>query len=147
MNNIDEIYKMLNRENPVEIQQKGIELARSIKDISLLIMPPASPSVWEQCAYILAEKSNNDLQYYVDDLFEWIYDLNWPGAYIIFERLNSFPLYLLKEHIENKVITAVELPSAENSMSLYSLSQFLNNERLKTFLSEEVLNVLQKYYH
>ena len=47
MNDIQSVYKMLNWENSAEIQSKGLRLAKEIEDLSLLILPPAPPSVWE----------------------------------------------------------------------------------------------------
>ena len=62
MPEISEIYKMLNWENPVAVQLDGISFAREISDLSLLIQPPAEPSVWEYCAKILCEKSDAELE-------------------------------------------------------------------------------------
>ncbi len=96
MNNINDIYKMLNWENSVEIQREGFRLAKKINDLSLLIMPPAPSSVWECCAQILSEKSDDELEPYLYKLFEWLQDLNWPGALTIVDRLNVFSSKKLK---------------------------------------------------
>lgn len=47
MNNIYNIYKLLNWKNSPETRLEGIRLAKEINDLSLLIQPPADPSVWE----------------------------------------------------------------------------------------------------
>ena len=137
---------MLNWKSSVEVQQKGIELARNIKELSLLIMPPAPPSVWEVCANILSEKSNDVLLPYIDSLLEWLYDLNWPGALTILGRLNNFPIDLLKNHIETTVIKITDMNNPEDSGWLYSLSKFLNNKKLKKLLSKRTLEILEQNY-
>lgn len=90
MLDINQIYKMLDWRNPNEIQLEGIRMAREINDLSLLIQPPASPSVWEWCAKILYEKTDAELEPYLDGLLGWLQDLNWPGALIILDRLKIF---------------------------------------------------------
>lgn len=72
MNNIYDLYKLLNWKNPPEIQLEGIRLAKEINDLSLLIQPPADPSVWECCAQILYEKSDAVLEPYLNSLLEWL---------------------------------------------------------------------------
>lgn len=64
-----------------------MKLARHIENISVLIMPIESKSVWENCAKVLAEKSDEKLRIYYIDLMKWLKDLNWPGAYVIYDRL------------------------------------------------------------
>ena len=61
------VYQMLNWKAPSAIQAQGKELARKVKDLSLLIQPPAEPSVWEQCAAILSEKTDTDVYKRQDD--------------------------------------------------------------------------------
>ena len=47
MPDINKIYKMLDWANSSEVQLEGVRLAREINDLSLLIQPYATPSVWE----------------------------------------------------------------------------------------------------
>lgn len=84
---IDKIFKYLSWDNNDEVQKYGIELASQISNLSVLIMPVESKSVWENCAKVLINKSDEDLQLYYIHLFEWLQDLNWPGAYLIYDRL------------------------------------------------------------
>lgn len=147
MYDINNIYEMLNWENPTKIQMKGISLAQKINDSSLLIQPPAEPSVWEQCAKILAEKSDDDLKPYLDGLLEWLQDLNWPGALIILERLKMFRGDALKEYVENAVANATKLSNEEGLRWLDYLSELLDNEKLKVELPRETVEKLQKHYH
>lgn len=143
---IEEIYKMLNWENPAEIRLIGIKLAREIKNLSLLIMPPAAPSVWEQCANILAEKSDNELEPFLGNLLEWMQDLNWPGALIIMDRLKVFSGTKLKAPFIELFTYANRLNNEEGLMWLDYLSELLDNEELKAELPNQIIEILQKHY-
>ena len=89
--NIDDIFGYLSWNNAPEVQSMGIEMAKKIKFLSVLIMPIEDKSVWENCAKILASKSDDELDRYFIKLFEWIKDMNWPGADIIYRRLSLVP--------------------------------------------------------
>lgn len=85
--NIDKIFEYLSWENSNEIQKHGIKLANNINNLSVLIMPIENKSIWENCAKILISKSDEELRMYLFKLFEWLKDMNWPGAYLIYDRL------------------------------------------------------------
>ncbi|MBQ3229784.1 MAG: DUF5071 domain-containing protein [Clostridia bacterium] len=116
MSNIDSIMNMLNWNQPEEVQAKGRELAKNIKCINVFIRPinewldnnnhmGYSKEVWDNCALILCEKSDLELMPHIRGLFEWLEDLNWPGALCIWDRLLSFNdrewlVFWLKRFIE-----------------------------------------------
>lgn len=89
---IDEIIEMLNWGNPEEVQEKGIELAKQVKHVHIFVQPimDNAKAYWENCAKVVASHSDSELEYVLRGLFEWIADLNWPGARIVLERLNKF---------------------------------------------------------
>lgn len=147
MTDINNIYKMLDCQNTVEEQLDGIKQAQKITDLSLLIQPPANPSVWEQCAKIIYEKSDAELEPYLDKLLEWLQDLNWPGALTISERLKNFSGEKLKESLESVVEKADQMPNDEKLRWLDYLSELLDNNRLVPILSENVYTILKKHYH
>lgn len=89
--NIDDIFGYLSWNNAPEVQSMGIEMAKKIKFLSVLIMPIEDESVWENCAKVLASKSDDELDRYFIKLFGWIKDMNWPGADIIYRRLSLVP--------------------------------------------------------
>lgn len=94
----NKLYKMLSWNNTKEIQNKGIEEAKKVKDISIFMQPEGDKSIWENCAKVIVSKENEELRKYLKDLFNWISDLNWPGALIILEKLKSMPanfIYIL----------------------------------------------------
>ena len=84
---IDKIFEYLSWENEEDVQKKGIELASKINNLSVLIMPVESKSIWENCAKVLINKSDDELHLYYVELFAWLQDMNWPGAYLIYDRM------------------------------------------------------------
>lgn len=147
MYNINKIYKMLNWKNPIKTQLRGVELAEKVENLSLLIQPPAEPSVWELCAKVISQKNDNVLEPYLDELLEWLQDLNSPGALTILDRLKMFSGNELKERVENAVVNATKMPNEEGLRWLDYLSELLDNEKLKDALPREVIEKLQKHYH
>ena len=149
MNNINEIYKLLNWQSSVDEQVKGIRLARNLDDLSLLILPYAngeSKGLWENCAKALSEISDDRLEKYLPSLLEWLQDLNWPGALIILDRLKVFNGKKLKKPYIERVTYASNLNSEEEQMWLDYLSELLDNEELKAELPKPILEKVQKHY-
>lgn len=148
MERMNQIYQMLDYKNPIDIQEKGKQQARKITDLSLLITPPASPSVWEQCAIILSEKTDDELVPYLTSILQWLYDLNWPGALTILNRLKKFSGKQLKKSFIDSVVRAINSHDEEEGMMwLDYLSELLDNKELKKELPEEILNILEKHYN
>ena len=93
MQDITEIMDMLDWHMLPEIQAKGIALARSTETIIPFIQPltpKQNKNVWENCAVIIAEKSDEKLEPYLAELLEWLQDMNWPGAFRIMDRLQKY---------------------------------------------------------
>lgn len=90
---LNKIMDMLDWWQSEEIQKKGIELAHEVKCINTFILPmdaDYNKNVWENCAKILANRSDEALKPYLSHLFEWLQDLTWPGTFIIIERLKRY---------------------------------------------------------
>jgi hypothetical protein len=90
---IDEIMRMLDWNNPQTEQEKGIELAKQICCFNVFLQPVLSAyskNVWDNCAIVIADKTDEELYPYLSSLFEWIQDMNWPGARTIFRRLSQY---------------------------------------------------------
>lgn len=84
---IDQIFDMLSWNNEEEIQRQGIQEAKKIKHLSVLFQPIESKSIWENCAKVLVSKGDQELDFYLLPMFQWLQDMNWPGAELIYERL------------------------------------------------------------
>lgn len=96
---IDEIFDMLDWSQPESVQQFGIKEASSIKHLHVFILPCSrtySKNLWENCAKVLAAKSDDELEPFFGGLLEWLQDLNWPGAEIIYNRLGQVPYQKIK---------------------------------------------------
>ncbi len=93
MADITGIMDMLDWHMPPEIQSRGITLARNTETIIPFIQPLTpkhNKNVWENCAAIIAEKSDEDLKPYLVELLEWLQDMNWPGAFCVLSRLQKY---------------------------------------------------------
>ena len=106
--NIDEIYELFiwdesyTDEEYAAREKRGIEEASKLKNLypfiqPMIIPPEKSKSVWEPCAKVIALKSDSELMPFLHLLFEWLQDMNWPGAEVIFERLAQMPYPMLEQ--------------------------------------------------
>ena len=142
---IDDIMKMLDENNVQELQNKGVELGKKIESINVFILPlnkEYNTNVWKNCAKILASKSDEILEPYLDYLLEWIEDINWPGALIIIERLKQFK--------ENKKFYTVYEDTVKRAfgtnrgMWIANLSKLIeDNEKLRKKLPENLIRIIE----
>jgi hypothetical protein len=92
MINIDYIMDLLDWNNSIEKQEQGVELAKNVNCINVFLQPGGryyGKNVWDNCAKILSARSNEELSPYLIELMEWLQDMNWPGAFCIFNRLKG----------------------------------------------------------
>ena len=92
MIDIDLIMKLIDWNEVPENQLRGIELAKEVKAINVFFQPHDSynnKNVWSNCAKILSERDEIELRPYYAELLEWLQDLNWPGAAIVFTKLKK----------------------------------------------------------
>lgn len=146
MYNIDKIMDMLDCNNSIEIQKKGIELAKNVKCINVFILPKNlkyNKKVWENCAKILTDKTDEILNPYLMKILEWIKDINWPGALTIVNRLKKF---YDTEMLSFATKECTKIASSTNNHSwLENLSKLLDNDKLKEDLPEDTLKILKNY--
>lgn len=146
---IDELFDMLSWNSDEETQKKGIELAKNVKCISVFLQPSGpehSKDVWENCAKILASYPDEVLIYHTEGLLEWLADMNWPGAYIIFDRLvefkdTSFLSMLLPICVKEALV-------CDDQVWLGSMAALLDNKNLnKDSLPKDIYNTLIKRHN
>ena len=89
---VDTIMKLIDWNNSIEEQAQGIALAKDVKCLSVFLRPgmPYGENVWYNCAKILSERTDEELEPYIVVLMEWLQDMNWPGAFCIFDRLQEY---------------------------------------------------------
>lgn len=99
----DASYTIEEYETKVSI---GINAAKDYKYLYPFIqpvLPENSKCIWEPCAQVIAQRTDRELKPYLFLLFEWLQDMNWPGAWTIFDRLSQMPFCLLeKEYAYSK---------------------------------------------
>lgn len=86
---IDKIFSMLDCQNDEKTQLNGIVEARKVRQLSVFFMPKGRKGIWENCAKIISEKSDSELEIYLYDMFVWLQDMCWPSADIICDRLKK----------------------------------------------------------
>ena len=103
MVNIYYIIELIDWNNSIEEQALGIRLARDVKCINAFLQPgsPYGKNVWDNCAKILSERTNEELAPYLIELMEWLQDMNWPGAFCILDRLKKMTGDSLFEYLYN----------------------------------------------
>lgn len=111
-NNINEILALLDWNCSQEDQKNGIFLAKKTGNIRWFIQPvtpPYSKNVWENCAKVICSYSDFELLPYLNDLISWLQDFNWPGAFLIFQRLSFFEnKIIMKKALEKSFEKAVQ---------------------------------------
>lgn len=142
--NIDEIMDMLDWKNSIEVQEKGVELGCKVRCINVF-QQPGHPghckNVWDNCAKILSQKSDETLKPYIYNLLEWLEDSNWPGAGIIFERLMK---YNNVQHLAYWVEECARMADAtKNRLWQINLAALLEYEQLVNHLSNDVIEMLR----
>lgn len=88
-----EFIKMLSWNNPEEVQKKGLELAAGIKYLGNFFQPfidEESKSLWNNCALILSDKTDEELKHWLLQCFKRFQDMDCPGSEIIAERLRKY---------------------------------------------------------
>ncbi len=104
---IDEIYDLFIWDSSYTMEEYekresiGIAEASKLKNLYPFIQPMVNPiekskSTWDSCAKVIALKTNEEIIPYLYLLFEWLQDMNWPGADIIFDRLLQIPFSQLE---------------------------------------------------
>ena len=84
---INELFEMLNWNSSEEQQKLGRMEAAKVHYISIFFQPKETKNVWENCAKVIANRSDDELSIYLIDMFLWLQDFNWPGADIIYDRI------------------------------------------------------------
>lgn len=134
--NIDEIYELFTWDASYSEEEydarvaRGIAEARKLRNIYPFIQPiiagdKSSKSVWEPCAKVVALKSDEELDNYLYLLLEWLQDMNWPGAEIMFDRLSRIPA----EKIEPKIDYCIHRAKREDDEIWLSTLEALKEHR------------------
>jgi hypothetical protein len=145
---IDELFDMLSWNSDEEVQKKGIALGMGVKCFSVFLQPRGhehGKDVWENCARILASYPDETLKYCSYGLLQWLRDMNWPGAEIIFQRLLRL--------MDTKMLSLCLVDCVKQALAcddqpwLGNMSALLENERIGENLPKDTYNSLYCRYH
>ena len=132
MRDIDTIMKMLDETNSEKIQQKGLRLARKVENFNVFLRPASMEDFscpWDNCAIIVSEKSDVQLEQYLKELLDWVAEPQIPGAMVIMNRLIKFSKVDKLAFVMEAF--SVKLAIAQNDHRwLWALSFLLKNEKL-----------------
>lgn len=84
--------------NTIDEQEKAVSELANSSDIDLkeLIMPSGRKDCWANCAKVICARSDQEIMEIALEMFEWLQDLNWPGATDIVSRLKELPADVLR---------------------------------------------------
>ena len=142
---IDTLFEMMDEGQPVEVQEEALREARKIKSLSVFMQPIEYGWSWENCAKVICEKTDKELDTYICEMLKWLRDLNWPGAFLIMERLEKMDPQLLLNAAIYAVKQALLLKDNE---WLGWMSYLLKNKKFYDALSEEkkYQKILKRYH-
>lgn len=101
---VNKLLFQLSWDNSIAVQNEAVNQLVSYVDLDLtLLLQPLNKSYWDNAARVLFLKGYPIIKSIIPQLLEWIQDLNWPGATIIFELLQSVPKPLLLSYIESSI--------------------------------------------
>ncbi len=148
MDFINQIYELIECQNDIETQNEGLRLAQGVSEIDVFIMPMFAlynKNIWENCAKIIVERSDDEISKYLPNLLEWLQDLNWPGALLILNRLNSYNKNdLLVQYIY--AVSTAKTHHKDEQEWLYNLTGLLKNKILVQGLDKKMYNELSELY-
>lgn len=146
MTDIDRIMYLIDWKRSPNEQSEGIFLARDVVCINAFFQPVGpgySKSVWENCATIICERSDEELLPYILNMILWIQDLNWPGAAQIQQRLIAFRNVSRLVLVLNSIVPALE--KLEETSWLQFISDLLSNQQLGQVINNNTREILAKY--
>jgi hypothetical protein len=117
-----ELVEKLHWHYTVEEQEPAMSeiVQRENFDLKLLLQPMGK-MYWDNAALVLTRMSCERLLPVMDGLFEWIADLNWPGADTVFELLESLPANVFMPSFEKAARQAIleKTPAWRNNLCLF----------------------------
>ena len=143
---VNQLFDMLNWNRDEETQKKGLEEGAKVKYLSVFILPTESKGLWENCAKILAAKTDQEIMPYLMVIFEWFIDANWPGFEIIYNRFKKIPAKCIFEAYEFTITRALSRQKDDGEMWLTYLSGLITNRELFELLPQDKQILMKKYY-
>jgi hypothetical protein len=138
----DNIFKNLSWNAPLDSQREAINKVASMFNLNPnVLIQPLGKEYWQNAARALSLMGYPRIEKAIPGLFNWLQDLNWPGALIVMELLKSLPKDVIIRHLE---CAASEAFSIGDDIWLNNLSSFLDNFKFQEddFALKEVYTAL-----
>lgn len=125
---IEKLIECLNSNLPKDIQEKAMEKLIFIEEKKIpMLMRPKSKPYWGNAALVVKRIGYPKVKDVIPNMLEWIADLTWPGAEVIFELLSSIDKDILVSYIEQAIVKA----KAENDEEwLFSIKMLVRKVKL-----------------
>mgnify|MGYP002646580570 CR=1 FL=1 len=143
---INTLLKDLSWNAAIEEQKKAVDLLTDLDDYDMMcLVHPIDKSCWENASQVLKNKGVKKTYCIVNELFEMIQDINWPGAHLILDLLKSYPKGVFMPAYENAIMKAY---SSEDDLWLAGLAYFIycNKVIKKDFLDPENYRRVMEYF-
>ena len=137
---IDELFEMLDCNNNEEIQRKAVEEGVKVKNWLIFVRPVENKNVWENCAKIIIQNPDETTTLY--SMFDWLQNSKWPGYNIIYKKIESMPLELIKSTYAYKI---KEVKKLNNHEWLRNLSSLCKNKKLYETLQNEEKEIVDEF--
>lgn len=138
---INKIFHMIDANNSIETQMKGIEEGKKVKNISVFFQPKENKGVWDNCARIIASHTDEELRPYLPLALEWFEDANWPGYIIIRDRLRKMKADCIYEEYSKAIRYTYQI---QDWLWMYWLSELLTIPGLREKLNAEESRMLDE---
>ncbi len=138
--NEKDILKQIS-DNFVELSEQDIIRINETYDDLTLFFLNGGKGVWDNCAKIICYNSNERLEKYLPNMLEWLKDINWPGAELIFDKLKTFDYCVIKPYLEQAIFEASNTQDIRWLDELKYLSESLNHFELSKIIDERIIKI------
>ncbi len=136
--------------NTSRLTQKQLEknvkiLANSENYGNDMFLNNGSKFYWRYRANVLLLRGYPKVKNVIPELYNWLQDINWPGADEIMKLLSTFPRDVLVSSFEEAVGRAVKQNDEEWMLFLYEFAE--NNNIIESeFENKELFKIIEDYY-
>ncbi len=136
--------------NTSRLTQKQLEknvkiLANSENYGNDMFLNNGSKFYWRYRANVLLLRGYPKVKNVIPELYNWLQDINWPGADEIMKLLSTFPRDVLVSSFEEAVGRAVKQNDEEWMLFLYEFAK--NNNIIESeFENKELFKIIEDYY-
>ena len=88
---INDIYAKLSFGETEMIEELSDLVARDPCDIIFFLQTPTRKDLWHSEASVIVRQDDSIIERYIMNLLDWLFDLNWPGADLLYDRIVKMP--------------------------------------------------------